>query len=91
MEQIVAVQEKIDVVKTSMKENIQQLLINEEKMDRIEHASIHLNEQSIAFKKGSKELMDKMWWKMCKTRMIIAAVLVGVLLIIVIPITISGK
>lgn len=33
-----------------MKENIQQLLINQEGLEKIESATLHLNEQSIAFR-----------------------------------------
>ena len=44
------VQDKIEIVKTTMKENIQQLLINQEGLEKIENATLHLNEQSIAFR-----------------------------------------
>ena len=44
------VQDKIEIVKTTMKENIQQLLINQEELEKIENATLHLSEQSIAFR-----------------------------------------
>ena len=55
-DKLTAVQEKIDVVKTTMKDNIQQLLENSEKLEQIETATVHLNEQSKAFQSNSKEL-----------------------------------
>ena len=88
---IETVKTKIEVVKTNMKENIQNLLINEEKMGRIESATVQLSEQSLAFRNSSKTLVNQMWWKMWKTRLLIAAVVVCVLLVIIVPIVMVSK
>jgi hypothetical protein len=85
------VQEKVDIVKTTMKENIQQLLQNEEKLERIESAAAHLNEQSIAFKQNAKELSNKMWWKMWKMRIAIGFLIIAVLLIIIVPTAVTAS
>lgn len=85
IDSISSVQEKVDVVKSTMKENIQQLLINQEKVENIESTTIHLNEQSIAFKNQSKQLSDKMWWKMWKMRLLIGGLICLVLIVIVVP------
>lgn len=89
VDKLSSVQEKIDVVKTTMKDNIQQLLLNEEKLERIEAASIHLNEKSQEFRSGSKALNDKMWWKMWKMRLLIGGLIIAVLLIIIVPTAVS--
>ncbi len=91
IDKVAAVQDKIDVVKTTMKENIQQLLINEEKLERIETAAVHLNEQSVAFQHGAKDLSNKMWWKMWKMRLLIGGLIVAVLLIIIVPVAVADS
>lgn len=82
---------KIDVVKTTMQENIQQLLVNDEKLARIEGATLQLGEQSLAFRNSSKAVADRMWWQMWKTRMAIVAVVACVLLVIIVPIVATSK
>jgi hypothetical protein len=74
-----------------MQENIQQLLLNEEKLGRIESATVQLGEQSLAFRNSSKAVADRMWWQMWKTRLVIIGVVVGVLLIIIVPIAVTSK
>ena len=91
MMQIEAVKSKLDVVKSAMKDNIQQLLVNEEKLGNIETASGQLSEQSKAFRNSSKTLAEKKWWQMCKTRLLIVAVVIGVLLVIILPIVLTSK
>jgi vesicle-associated membrane protein 7 len=86
-----AIKSKIEVVKTSMQENIQQLLLNEEKLGRIESATVQLGEQSLAFRNSSKAVADRMWWQMWKTRLVIIGVVVCVLLIIIVPIAVTSK
>lgn len=78
-------QEKVDVVKTVMQENIQQILQNNECLERIEAQAEHLNEQSLAFKKGAKEMNEMMWWKMWKMRILFGGLIVLVLIIIIVP------
>jgi hypothetical protein len=85
------VKAKIDVVKTAMQENIQQLLVNDEKLARIEGASVQLGEQSLAFRNSSKAVADRMWWQVWKTRLAIIGAVVCVLLIIIVPIAASSK
>jgi len=85
------VQEKIDVVKTTMKENIQQLLVNTEKLEQIENAALHLNNQSEDFKRGTKELSNKMFWKKWKMRLLIGGLVIAVLIIIIVPIAVSSN
>ena len=74
-----------------MQENIQQLLLNEEKLGRIESATVQLGEQSLAFRNSSKSLANKMWWQMWKTRLVIIGVVLAVLLVIIVPIAMTTK
>lgn len=74
-----------------MKENIQQILINEEKIKDIEVASHHLNEQAVAFKQSSKSLSDKMFWKKWKMRLLIGGLVVALLIIIIVPLAVTSK
>jgi vesicle-associated membrane protein 72 len=90
-DQLESVKSKIEVVKSSMKENIQALLANDDRLERIESATVQLGEQSMAFRNSSKALNDKMWWQMWKTRLIIIAVIIAVLLIIIVPIAVTAK
>ena len=57
---LVSIQDKLDVVKTVMKDNIQQILINVENLEKIEASAIQLNQQSDDFKKNTKALTNKM-------------------------------
>ncbi len=74
-----------------MKENIQQLLVNEEKLERIEASTLHLNEQAGAFKHSSKDLANKMWWTMWKMRLLIGGLITAVLILIIVPIAVSSS
>ena len=46
---------------------VAQMLINEEKMKKIEESSEQLNQQSLQFKQSTKELQNKMFWKVNAT------------------------
>ena len=55
-----SLQDKLDVVKTVMKDNIQQILLNDEKLEDIDAAAIKLNKLSDEFQSNSKALTNKM-------------------------------
>mmetsp|Transcript_14390 Transcript_14390/g.23809 ORF Transcript_14390/g.23809 Transcript_14390/m.23809 type:complete len:227 (+) Transcript_14390:104-784(+) len=81
-----SIHEKLDVVRTTMQENIQQILLNQESVDRINSSAEHLTEQSIAFKSSTKELRNRMFWKMVKMRLLIFSVICALTAVIVAPI-----
>lgn len=60
-DKLVSVQDKLDIVKTVMKDNIQQILLNDEKIERIDLAADQLKQQSETFKTNSKQLTNKMY------------------------------
>lgn len=91
VDKLVAVQEKIDVVKSTMQENIQQILQNQEKVENIEAAAVRLNETSLAFSDGSKSLAQKMFWKKWKMRLLVGGLIISVLIIIIVPIAVTAS
>jgi hypothetical protein len=74
-----------------MQENIQQLLVNNEQVERIEKSSEKLNEQSIAFKASSVELKNRMYWKMWKMRILIGCLITVVLIAIITPVAVMAQ
>ena len=91
VDKLVAVQGKIDVVRTTMKDSIQQMLVNTEKLENIDEATKKLSEQARDFDKGAKSLSDKMWWKMWKMRLLIGGLITAVLIIIIVPIAVASS
>jgi vesicle-associated membrane protein 72 len=85
------VQDKLDVVKTVMRDNIQQILLNDEKLERIDASAEQLNEQSQAFKSNTKALTNKMFWKMWKMRILIGGLIIAILIIIIVPIAVTSS
>eukprot|EP01033_Poteriospumella_lacustris_P014269 gene14269-10200_t len=90
VDKLTSVQEKVDVVKSVMKENIQQVLANTEKMEDIEAATEQLRNNANEFKGRSKQVRDAMWWKMWKMRLLIGGLVTSVLLIIILSFTLSS-
>lgn len=84
-DKLTEVQGKIGIATTVMKDNIQQILVNNEKIENIEALSEGLNLQAQNFQNQSTELTNKMWWKMWKMRLLIGGLIVVVLVIIIAP------
>jgi hypothetical protein len=85
------VQEKVEVVKSTMKESIEQLLLNEEKMEKIEASSQQLNQQSSAFRAQSAQVSRQMWWRMWKMRLLLGGLVLSVLVILIVPFAVMGS
>ncbi len=87
-----SVKDKLDVVKVVMQDNIQQMLMNQEQLDRISTSAESLNEQSNAFNSSTREMKNKMWWKMIKMRLLIGGLICIVLILIIVPlVVVSGS
>ncbi len=56
VDRLASVQAKVDVVKSTMESNIQQMLANEEKLDDISENAENLNEQARVFQTRSTAL-----------------------------------
>ena len=88
---LASVQEKVDIVKVQMQQNIQQMLLNTEQMEKINASAEQLNEQSLEFKSSTNALKNKMFWKMWKMRLLIGGAIILVLLAIIIPVAIMAE
>jgi hypothetical protein len=71
-----AVQAKVDDVKLVMQENVDQALANCVKLENIETRAEELQQQAGVFKKNAKDLRKKMWWKNCKTKLVLVFIFV---------------
>jgi uncharacterized membrane protein YccF (DUF307 family) len=67
------------------------MLMNEEKLKKIEESSEQLNQQSLQFKASTKELQNKMWWKKVKMWLLLGFLITAVLLIIIVPVAVSNS
>jgi len=74
-----------------VQDNIQQLLVNNDQLDRIATSAESLNEQSLAFKSSTKELRANMYWKMWKMRLLIIGLIIAVLVVIIAPIVVMSR
>ncbi len=79
------VHDKLEVVKSTMRDNIELALQSTDKMNNIEDSSAALNQKALDFRSGSKQLTDKMWWKMWKMRLLIGGLVISVLILIIVP------
>ncbi|OWF54943.1 Vesicle-associated membrane protein 727 [Mizuhopecten yessoensis] len=67
-----------------LKENVERVLDRGEKIDRLQERSEDLESNAINFQSSSRRLRKKMWCKNCKMNCIIAAVVFGIIAVIVI-------
>mmetsp|Transcript_11341 Transcript_11341/g.14739 ORF Transcript_11341/g.14739 Transcript_11341/m.14739 type:complete len:259 (+) Transcript_11341:143-919(+) len=85
VDKLASIQDKVEVTKTIMSENIHQMLQNTEKLEDIHDKADHLGDQARLFKKQGKELKRAMWWKACKMRLLIAFLVMVILCAIIVP------
>lgn len=86
VDRMAAVQDKVDVVKTTMQDNIQQMLSNEERLDQISQNAEGLNEQAKVFQNRSSALRRQMRCKAIKMWLLLAFVVIVLLIIIIVPV-----
>ena len=91
VDRLAAVSQKVDVVKTVMKENIEEILKNNEKLEEIEEKAKNLDNQAIEFHKGTKDLAQKMWWKKWKMRLLLGFLISSVLVLIIVPTAVANS
>jgi hypothetical protein len=56
VDRLASVQAKVDIVKSTMADNIEQMLVNSEKLEHIQSNAENLNEQAAVFKNRSTQL-----------------------------------
>ncbi|CAM9186159.1 unnamed protein product [Choristocarpus tenellus] len=86
VDRMAAVQDKVDVVKTIMEDNIQQMLANEERLDHISQNAENLNEQAKVFQNRSTALRRQMRCKAIKMWILLAFIVIILLVVIIVPI-----
>ncbi|CAM9570497.1 unnamed protein product [Ectocarpus sp. 8 AP-2014] len=91
VDRMAAVQDKVDVVKVTMQDNIQQMLANEERLDQISENAENLNEQAKVFQNRSSALRRQMRCKAIKMWLLLALVVIILLIIIIVPIALHAK
>ena len=69
---------KVEGVKMIMQENIEIALQNCVSLEHIDKQAEDLQAQAGMFKTRAKVLRSKVWWKLCKMRLLIAFIIVGV-------------
>jgi len=87
---LTSVNRKIDVTTSVMQDNITQILENDSKLEEIEGKADNMTDAAQKFKSSSKDLKDKMWWRMCKLRICYALVVLALLGVVVVPLAIYG-
>ncbi|CAM9251228.1 unnamed protein product [Chrysoparadoxa australica] len=85
VDKMAAVQDKVNIVKTVMEDNIQQMLANEEKLESIAVNAENLNEQAQVFQNRSTALRRQMRCKAIKMWLLIGLAVSLVLIIIIVP------
>lgn len=91
VDKLVAVSDKVEVVKTVMKDNISEILKNTEKLEELEEKSKNLDNQAIEFNKGARDLSTKMFWKKWKMRLLLGFLIISVLILIIVPTAVSAQ
>lgn len=86
-----ALVQKVDAVKSQMQGNIASMLTNMEKTEVISSQADQLNEQASVFKKKGSELKRQMKCKNLKMTLILAALIIGILLVIIVPLIVKAK
>ena len=79
VDNVAAVNRKIDSVKLVMLDNIGEALKNTEKIDLLNEQAQELSKQSGVFRDGAKDLKNKMWWKNMKVMIILFIINIAIL------------
>eukprot|EP00300_Choanocystis_sp_HF-7_P039470 c58263_g1_i1.p1 GENE.c58263_g1_i1~~c58263_g1_i1.p1 ORF type:complete len:102 (+),score=9.39 c58263_g1_i1:61-366(+) len=77
------VRQQVDEVTGIMRDNIDQVLKNQENLNNLEMKTDHLKEDASQFRKQATTLKRDQWWKNMKLNLIIFAIFVVIILIIV--------
>jgi len=81
---------KVEGVKMVMQENIEIALQNCVSLDLIDKQAEDLQAQAGMFKTRAKTLRSKVWWKLCKLRLMIVGVVLAVVAVVVIMICVHS-
>lgn len=90
-EKLLTVQEKVDVLKNTMYDNILKATDNTQKLNDLESRAEELANDSNIFNNGAKQLQQKMWWKKVKTYIAIGSVIAIILTILIVVVVLSSE
>lgn len=82
---------KVESVKMIMQENIEVALQNCVSLESIDKQAEDLQAQAGMFKTRAKVLRSKMWWKLCKMRLLVGVLVVVLLMVIIIPLIVMSQ
>jgi len=82
-EKIRLVQSEIGIVTNVMKQNIEKVMDNTEKLNQIQNKTEDLESNARLFGQKTKELRKAMWWKNMKIKLMIIGIILLLILIIV--------
>lgn len=83
IDQLNKTMEKVEGVKMIMQENIEIALQNCVSLESIDQKAEDLQAQAGMFKTRAKVLRSKVWWKLCKMRLLIAFIVLSILGVII--------
>lgn len=91
VDRVSAVAEKVESVKSTMQDNIAQMLENAGQLDDIQNSAENLSRQAEVFNKRSNQLRRNMRCRDMKMKFVIAGAVVLMLIIIIVPLSIMLK
>ena len=90
-DRISGVQKDIDEIKIEMNANVKKLVSNLEDAESLKIKSDKIKDSAKDFSKGARDLKRLTCWQNFKWTIILVTLIVGILLIIILPIALSGK
>ncbi|GAA6060189.1 hypothetical protein JCM10212_005190 [Sporobolomyces blumeae] len=84
-----AIQQQIDDTVGIMRDNINKVAERGERLDALQDKTDTLAQSAQGFRKGANRVRKRMWWKDMKMRMLIAAGIAILVIIIVVPIVVK--
>jgi len=88
---IAEVQEKVEQVKSLMRDNVDKTLENVEKLEDLEEKSANIENSAKIFEKNASNVKSVMRWKYIKMTLLIIGIVLLIFLVIFIPIIIKYK
>ncbi len=83
IDKLAKIQQKVNVIKNVMQQNIDTAMQNCVRLEEIEKQSEELHQMAGIFKKNTTILKKKMWWKDMKMKIIIAVIILTILGVII--------
>ncbi|GAA5845327.1 hypothetical protein JCM11251_007995 [Rhodosporidiobolus azoricus] len=84
-----AIQQQIDDTVGIMRENITKVAERGERLDALQDKTDNLAQSAQGFRRGANRVRKKMWWKDMKMRLLIAAGIAVLVIVIVVPIVVK--